>query len=199
MQDLAVIEEPAAALALLDPVRAKILAELSEPGSATTVAKALGMSRQRVNYHLRTLEGHRLVRLLEERPRRGLTERVMIATANSFVVPAALGENAADPARTDRLSVSYLIAIAARMVHEVAELARRANKADKPLATLAIDTEIRFRSASQRATFTAELSSLVASLVARYHDETSASGRWHRVVVAAHPSLGKTPSQSQES
>lgn len=182
------IDEPAVASAVLDPVRAKILAELTEPGSATTVAKALGMSRQKVNYHLRMLEDHELVHLVEERPRRGLTERVMVARARSYVLsPATLGENAADPGRTDRLSTRYLIAIAARMVREVADLGRRADTARKPLATLAIDTEIRFGSAVERAAFTTELTRLVSSLAAKYHDGQSPRGRWHRVVVAAHP------------
>ena len=101
--------------------------------------------------------------------------------------PSALGENAADPARTDRLSTRYLIAVAARMVGEVAELARRADEAGKPLATLAIDSEIRFASAADRAAFTAELTAAVTALAAKYHDERAKRGRWHRVVVAAHP------------
>jgi len=186
--DLDVIDDPAAAVAALDPVRARILAALAEPGSSTTLAAALGLPRQRVNYHLRLLESHGLVHLVEERPRRGLTERIVVATARAYVVsPEALGAGMADPARTDRLSARYLVALGARMVREVAVLARRAEKAGRPLATMAIDTEIRFASAAERAAFTAELTRTVTGLVARYHDETSAGGRWHRLVVAAHP------------
>ena len=130
MIDLEVIDEPAAATAALDPLRARILAVLAEPGSATTVAAAIGESRQKVNYHLRALEEHGLVQFVEERPRRGFTERVVVASARSYVVsPAALGESAVDPARTDRLSTRYLVAVAARMVREVAELARAADAA----------------------------------------------------------------------
>jgi DNA-binding transcriptional ArsR family regulator len=183
-----VIDEPTVASAALDPLRAKVLAALVEPGSATSVADALGEPRQKVNYHLRTLEHHGLVKLVEERPRRGLTERVMEASARSYVFsPTVMGESAADPAHTDRLSTRYLIALAARMVREVADLARRADEARKPLATLAIDTEIRFASAAERAAFTEVLTGAVASLAARYHDENAEGGRRHRVVVAAHP------------
>jgi DNA-binding transcriptional ArsR family regulator len=187
--DVEVIDDPAVAMAALDPVRANILAILAEPGSSTTVAAALGLPRQQVNYHLRTLERHDLVRMVEERPKRGLTERVMLATARAYVVsPSTLGANAADPACTDRLSTRYLIAVAARMVGEVADLARGAEEAGKPLATLAIDSEIRFASAADRAAYTAELTSAVTALAAKYHDEHAHNGRWHRVVVAAHPS-----------
>jgi DNA-binding transcriptional ArsR family regulator len=196
--DVEVIDDPAAAMAALDPVRADILAILAEPGSSTTVAAALGLPRQQVNYHLRTLERHNLVRMVEERPRRGLTERVMLATARAYVLsPSTLGENAADPARTDRLSTRYLIAVAARMVGEVAQLARRSDEARQPLATLAIDSEIRFASAGDRAAFTAELTAALTALVAKYHDEQANRGRWHRLVVAAHPIPRPTPSSAR--
>jgi DNA-binding transcriptional ArsR family regulator len=186
--DLDVIDDPAAASAVLDPVRAKVLAALAE---------AIGESRQKVNYHLRALEQHGLVHLVEERPRRGLTERVMVASARSYVLsPATLGESAADPDRTDRLSTRYLIAVAARMVREVAELAKRAEASRRPLATLAIETDIRFASAADRAAFTEELGRVITSLAARYHDEQAPGGRLHRLVVAAHPcpSSARAPS-----
>ena len=96
------------------------------------------------------------------------------------------------------LSTRYLIAVAARMVREVADLARRADRARQPLATLAIETEIRFASAADRGAFTAELGNVVTSLAARYHDESAPNGRWHRLVVAAHPRPGPAPSPMKE-
>ncbi len=188
MHDLDVIDQPAAAIAALDPIRSRILAELAEPGSASTVAATLGLPRQKVNYHLRLLEQHGLVELVEERPRRGLTERVVRATARAYVVaPPQVGRDAADPERVNRLSSRYLIALAARVVHEVSALTRRADKAGRPLATLAIDTDVRFANAGDRAAFTRELTEGVTALAARYHDEIHPGGRWHRLVVVAHP------------
>ena len=188
MLDLEVIDDPAAATAVLDPVRARVLATLVEPGSATTVATAIGETRQKVNYHLRTLESHGLVRLVGERQRRGLTERLVEASARSYVVaPAVPGSPAVDPDRTDRLSSRYLIAVAARLLREAVDLARRADAANRPLATLTIDAEVRFGTAADRAAFTADLTRAVADLVGRYHDETTPGGRPHRLIVAAHP------------
>jgi DNA-binding transcriptional ArsR family regulator len=164
------------------------------------VARQLGLPRQRVNYHLRSLEEHGLVELVEQRPRRGLTERVLRATARGYVVsPGALGRSGADPARTDRLSTRYLIAVAARLVGEVGLLARRAEAAGRPLATLTLDAEIRFASAADRAAFTAELTDAVTSLAARYHDEAAPGGRTHRLVVAAHPLPGPDPGTAPSS
>ena len=159
MLDVAVIEEAAAAVVTLDPKRARLLSELVEPASAATLAARLGLPRQKVNYHLRALEKHGLVRVAEERRWGGLTERLLVATARSYVVsPAALGPVASDPERThDRLSASYLIALAARIVREGSALLRRSAETGKRLATLSIDTEIRFRSPKARARFSEEL------------------------------------------
>lgn len=200
MQELAVIDEPEVAATALDPVRARILDALAKPGSATSVAARLGLTRQKVNYHLRSLESRGLVRLVEERPRRGLTERIVEASARNYVIsPAVLGANGADPSNTDRLSARYLIAVGARMVREVGELARRADRDNQHLATLSIDTEIRFGSPAERAAFTAELADAVTSIAARYHDEKSPAGRQHRLVVAAHPTLPPEPTEESPS
>ena len=60
--DVEVIDDPGAAAVALDPVRARLLAALAEPGSAATLAVKTGLTRQKVNYHLRALEAHGLVR-----------------------------------------------------------------------------------------------------------------------------------------
>jgi DNA-binding transcriptional ArsR family regulator len=198
MLDVEVIEEPGAAVVALDPVRARLLAELTEPGSAATLAGRVGLARQKVNYHLRTLEAHGLVRIVDERRWGGLTERLYLATAAAYVVsPAALGEAASDPDRiADRLSARYLVSLAARIVREVGDLARRAERAGKRLPTLALDTDIRFRSAAERAAFTDELASAVTALVSRYHDESAPWGRRQRLIVAAHPLPAPDPKEA---
>ena len=189
MQEIAVIDNPVVATVALEPTRARLLAELVEPGSATTLAVRLGLPRQMLNYHVRALEAQGLVALVEVRSRRGCTERVMQASAAAYVLsPEALGPAAADPARTaDRLSAGYLLALGARAIREVGTLLKSADAAGKTLPTLSIDTEIRFRSAAERAAFTGDLAMSVATLAARYHDESAPGGRWSRLVVFAHP------------
>jgi DNA-binding transcriptional ArsR family regulator len=189
MLDVEVIDDPAAATVALEPVRSRLLAELALPASAATLAGRLGLARQKVNYHLRALETHGLVRLAEKRRWGGLTERLLVATAATYVIsPSALGPVAADPGRNaDRLSAGYLIALAARIVREVGGLLRRARELDKRLPTLSIDAEIRFRSAAERAAFASELTQSIASLVSRYHDAADPAARPHRLVIVAHP------------
>jgi DNA-binding transcriptional ArsR family regulator len=194
--DLEVIEDPAAAMAALDPIRARLLAELAQPGSAASLASRVGLTRQKVNYHLRALESHGLVRPVEERRWGGLVERRVVATAASYVVsPAALGEVASDPARaSDRLSARYLIALSARVVQEVGEILRASQAQGKHLATLGLDTEVRFRSPAERAAFTTELTQAISGLVARYHDATAPGGRAHRLILVSHPTPRKSRS-----
>src|SRR5262245_49327219 len=199
MMDLEVIESPDVAAVALDAVRTRLLAELGEPESAAGLASRLGVTRQKVNYHLRALEASGLVRVAEERHWGGLTERRMVATAASYVIsPAALGAIAPDPGRdADRLSASYLIALAARAIREVGGLVRRARAHDKRLATLSIDTELRIRSAADRAAFSHELGAAVAALAARYHDPGAVGGRSHRLLVLAHP-IAENPTTTED-
>lgn len=191
MLDVAVIENPAVAEVTLDPMRARLLAELAEPASATMLAARVGLARQKVNYHLRELERHGLIELVEERKKGNVTERLMRATALSYVIsPAVLAAVQPDPARSpDRLSASWLLALATRLVREVGALIAGAAKARKPLATFGLDAVARFANPADRAAFAEELTTTVAALISRYHDENAPGGREHRVVIALHPSL----------
>jgi DNA-binding transcriptional ArsR family regulator len=191
MLDVTVIDDPAAAEASLDPIRARLLAELAQPASATMLAARLGVPRQKVNYHLRALERHGLVELVAERRKGNVNERLLRATAASYVIsPAALAAVAPDPASApDRLSARWLLALAAQLVRDLGDLLAGASKAGKPLATFAIDGQVRFASAADRAAFADELAAAVAALVAQYHDQSAPGGRDHRVVVALHPTI----------
>ena len=187
MRQVDVIENPAAAASALDPVRSQLLAELREaPASAASLAARIGLGRQKVNYHLRTLEEHGLVELAEVRMRGGISERVLRATAASYVVsPAAIAGDGARPERiADQLSADYLIALAGRVVSEVGTQARRADRTGTRLPTFTLDTVVGFRSADDRAAFAEELATAVLDLVTRYHHD---DGRPHRLVVASHP------------
>jgi hypothetical protein len=106
------------------------------------------------------------------------------------ISPAVLGAVQPDPARSpDRLSSRWLLALGAKLVRDVGALIEGATKARKPLATFGLDAEVRFASAADRAAFAAELTTTIAALVSRYHDEHAPGGRDHRVVLAIHPRL----------
>ena len=200
MLDIEVIEDPAAAEASLDPIRTRILMELAEPGSATQLAAKVGLPRQKVNYHLKALERHGLVELVTERRKGNVTERILQASAASYLIsPAALASVAPDPHRfSDRFSAFWLLALASRMVQEMGRLITGAAAAKQRLATFAVDGEITFRTAADRAAFAEELGEAVTRLVDKYHDggpgipaedAGAGSGRRHRLIVALYPTL----------
>ncbi|WP_367125022.1 ArsR/SmtB family transcription factor [Streptomyces phytohabitans] len=194
MREVTVIEDPAAAEVSLAPIRARLLAELAEPASAAMLAPRVGLPRQKINYHLRALERHGLVELYGERRKGNVTERLLRATAASYVIsPLALPDVQPDPARgRDQLSARWLLALAARLVRDVGTLVTRAARARKPVATFALDGEVRFASAAERAAFVRELAEATRGLVERYHDGDAAGGRAHRIVLAVHPEVTKT-------
>ncbi len=155
----------------------------------------MGLPRQKVNYHLRTLERHGLVELVGERRKGNMTERLLRATAASYVIsPLALATLQPDPDRhRDALSARWLLAVAARLVRDVGALIGGAARANKRLATYALDGEVVFASAADRAAFIEELTAGVAALVRKYDGGTADGGRAHRVVIAVHPSLKTGP------
>jgi DNA-binding transcriptional ArsR family regulator len=201
MLDVDVIEDPAVAEVALAPMRTRLLAELVTPASASMLAARVGLPRQKVNYHLHALEQCGLVTLVEERPKGNMTERLYQASAASYVIsPAALPALAPDPElRRDHLSAAWLLAVGARLVRDIGQLILGARRANKRLATFAIDSEVRFADAQSRARFAAELAELMAELVRRYHDESATGGRRHRVVVALHPSVKTESAAALES
>jgi DNA-binding transcriptional ArsR family regulator len=186
------IQDAERAQSILQPIRLRLLESLRQPDSAAGLARRLGMPRQKLNYHLRELEKNGFLELVEERRKGNCVERVVRATARSYLVdPAALGALAADPDRVaDRLSASYLIAVAARAIRDLASLRRRSDAAGKKLATLTLQTDVRFASAETRHAFARELSAELARLAARYHDETVSGGRRFKFFVGGYPDPG---------
>ena len=186
---LEVIRQPGRARALLAPTRRELLRRAGEPTSAAELARELGMPRQRINYHLRELEREGLLELVEERRKGNCVERLVRATARSFVIsPEALGELGETPAEgQDRLSAGYLMSAAARTIRDVASLQAKARGEKKRLATFTLDSRVRFATARDRAAFADELAGAVASLIAKYHDDRAAGGRAFRVMAALHP------------
>jgi DNA-binding transcriptional ArsR family regulator len=195
---LAVVRDPDSALALLHPERRRLAEALAEsPDSASGLARRLGEKRQRLNYHLRVLEQAGLVELAQERKRGDRSERVLRVIARRFVLdPSSIGQlAAADPTEVgDRFSATYLVALAARVIRELAHLLDRAKKDRARLATASVNTSVRIATPGQFDAFTADLTRAVAEVVARYHSEQG-EGRWFRVVAGAYPGPSQKPQE----
>jgi DNA-binding transcriptional ArsR family regulator len=185
--------------AALSPLRMRVLEQMHEPASATSLAPRLGLSRQTLNYHLRELEREGFVELVEERARRGCIERLLKVTSRAFVVdPGLLGVLADDPSQTrDRFSSTFLLATMANVIRDVAVLAERARAVEQPLATVTMDCEVRFESPASFLAFSDELARTVTVLAAKYNAASSHARRF-RVVVGSHPIVTKSASVAAE-
>jgi DNA-binding transcriptional ArsR family regulator len=196
----ALIDRPEAAHSVLAPLRRRLLGELKEPESAAGLARRLGLPRQKLNYHLRELERHGLVEQVGERRKGGLTERLVRATARTYVFdPELLSRSGEDPERArDRFSADYLMAAAAGLVRELATVRERADRADKRVATLTLEANVRFASAADRAACMQELTTAFTAIVSRYHDEHAPNGRTFRLLLGAWPAITKPATESSE-
>ncbi len=191
--------ETGQAEAILHPVRRQVLSLLAKPDSASGLARALNLPRQRVNYHLRELETQGLLEFVEERKRGNCTERIVRATARSYLIdPALLGSLAANPDEiADKFSSTYLVALAAKTISDVAELRRRAERAEKKLPTLSLLSEVRFETPTDQVAFTTELTVAISRLAAKYHNEHCEGGRTFRFVMSAYPAITKPENETE--
>lgn len=175
---------------LIHPLRRRVLQELEEPDSAAGVARRLGLDRQKVNYHVRQLEKDGLVEMVEERSNRGCTERVVRAVARSYLINplTAGGSSGEEPSEAgERFSSAYLVAVAARVIADLARLRDLALRGKKRVATLTLETEVRFATASDQHRFAEELTREVARIAAKYQDDSATNGRSYRVIAGAYP------------
>jgi DNA-binding transcriptional ArsR family regulator len=200
-EGLRVVADPSRAARALSPIRRRALAALGEaPDSATGLAERLGTSRQLLNYHLRELEKAGFLELVEERRKGNCTERVMRAKARHWLIdPGALAGLADEPLPpADRFSATYLVALAARAIREVAGLIGKAAGAKKRLATLAIDADVRLARPADFPAFAEDLARAVGEVIARHTDEETAGGRRFRIVAGAWPAKRRDASTDGE-
>jgi DNA-binding transcriptional ArsR family regulator len=183
----AYVDEPETVRIALSPIRRQLLELLREPSSATQLAAALELPRQRVNYHLKELEKAGLVELVEQRQRRGFTERILRASATIVVDPGVMGR--AFTAIHDQYAAEHLVEVAAGTVRDVAGMQRKADAAGKRLLTFTLETEVRFGAPGDVHRFTDALTEAVRQVVEAFDTE---AGRPYRLIAGGHPAVRRT-------
>ena len=184
MNGISVIEEAAAAHVALSPLRARLLEHLEEEASATELAERLGLTRQRVGYHLKLLERHGLIHVVDERRKRGFVEKVY-RRRGTLILDPELAHTDHPLAARDRASAEAVVAAAADVVRSVGQLSTEAAAQGAALVTAAATAEITFASPSDLKSFLGEF----ADLAARYDAGRSQAGARHRVTLISHPAI----------
>lgn len=190
-QPLDIIDDPTRARAALQPIRLRLLALLERPQSAPQLAKAIGMPRQRVLYHLRTLEAQRLVEAHDHGTVGRRIDRSYVRTATSYAIaPKTLGGVAVDQRTVaDAFSSTYLSAVAGRALNDLAALGRAAAARGKRVPTLTLETDVRFATPADQRRFADELTTALATLAAKYHHPDAPQGRTFRVFACGYPAV----------
>jgi DNA-binding transcriptional ArsR family regulator len=177
------LDEPDKVRRALSPIRRQLLARLREPRSATQLAAEMDLPRQRVNYHLRALEDAGLLELVEERPRRGCTERILRTKPGALVVDPTVIDGEFTYIH-DQYAAEHLVGVAAATVRDVARMQAAAADQGKRLLTFTVETEVRFAQPGDVHAFTDELAAAVREVVARFD---TPGGRRYRMVAGGHP------------
>lgn len=181
-----VVERPEELSALSHPLRLRILEALREPASSATAARALGQSRQNVNYHLKELERAGLVRRVEERRRGNFVEALYQSIAPTIVLSprAAWGDERRVATLRQQLALEHLVGLGERLGRDAAVLLDRAAFDGDEIASAAIEVEVRLEGEAARAAFVRDYLAAVRPVLDAHG---AADGAPYRVAVAVYP------------
>ncbi|ASS75310.1 ArsR family transcriptional regulator [Tumebacillus algifaecis] len=190
IQETCYVESPEQATALLNPIRAEILSKLTEPASATEVARMINETPQRVNYHLKALEKVGLARRIGTRQVRNLVEVLYQSIARTFVISELLGWHPETVQRIkDQSSLSHLISTSDRIKRDALMLMDHSEQSEQiPSATLTM--KVQLESEERRKQFVQDYVQAVQALVANYQS-SNADDDTYNVILAIYPECGQ--------
>jgi DNA-binding transcriptional ArsR family regulator len=195
MQEVHFIEQADEAAEVLKPIRIEILSRLSRPRTCPELAKELGMTTQKVNYHMNVLKEAGLVNLVEERRKRGTMEGVYQAVAKSYWFSPRLVTQLGDRARTrDQASLAYLLQLAEDLQVDIGHMIEREETGLTP--SLGVNAQIQLRDDTDRARFLAEIKEIFSHLAQTYGGSGDAmpnDGECYRLMLACY-----SPSKEEE-
>lgn len=180
------LTEPLAVEALTHPVRRRVLEMLRSPDSAAGIARVLGQSRQKVNYHLKELERASLVRSVGERRKGHLIEKLYEAVAGSFVVSPRLAwsDDRRAGALRDQVSLRHLVTLGEQLQQDASGLLDRAAYDGEEIPSASVEAEVRFADEASRSAFMEDYLAALGPLLEKHG---ARKGRAFRVALAVYP------------
>ncbi|WP_240041214.1 winged helix-turn-helix domain-containing protein [Paenibacillus ginsengarvi] len=163
-----VVQDPQQAVALLNPLRALILANMHEPVSAAEIGRMMGQTPQKINYHLKALEKVGLVRRMGSRQVRNLVGVLYQAIAKSFILSDALGF---EPETVRRMkedgSLSHLVHTSDKLKRDALRLLER-SEAGMAVHSASLSATVRLAGEEARQLFVQDYLEAVRQLTAKY-------------------------------
>lgn len=187
MQDVLYVDDIEQAAVLLKPARLDVLKRMAEDTTCTLLAEALGLTPQRVYYHVKALEQAGLVERVGERKVRGILEGIYRARAKSYWLSPRLVGRIGGPKRArDQASLGYLISLAEEIQEDVARLADRPQE-DEDVPSLGLSAQIELKDAAMRAAFMRDVQAAFQGLAKKYGATSPTRGHAFRVALACYP------------
>lgn len=182
------LETPEQALALLNPMRADILRLLADPLSASEVARRMGETPQKINYHLKSLEKVGLARRSGTRQVKNLIEVLYRAVARSYVIPDSFGWPEELTRRMkDQGALRQLLNQAERMRQDALKL-MEASDASEEVPSAVVETDVVLPDEETRAAFLRDYEEAVRAVAAKYRLAGAAEGGF-RAILAVYPHI----------
>lgn len=186
-----VVRSPEQAAALLNPLRAEILAHTREPASAAEVARKIGDSPQRINYHLKALEKVGLVRRVGARQVRNLVEVLYQAIAKSFLLSEAVGLDSWAAERIkEQGSLAHLITLSERIRRD-ALLLMEQSETEREIPSASLQMKVHLDSEERRNAFLRDYAAMLEELVSRYGAAEDSDENAFRVAAVIYPEIPK--------
>lgn len=185
IQDSYYIESPEQATVLLNPLRGEIIAQLLEPGSAAEVARTLGETAQRINYHLKALEKAGLVQRVGTRQVRNLVEVLYRSIAKTFVLAESLSMKPETLQKLkDQSSLAHLVTTSERIRRDAMLLMEQSDIGEE-IPSVTMQLQVHLCTEQERQSFIEEYTAMVGRLVERY--SSSKDQEAYHVLLAVYP------------
>lgn len=192
MQDLLLIDQLDAAIALLKPQRLEILRKLDEPHTCPELAESFGASAQQIYYHVKALENAGLVEKVGERRIRGAVEGRYQAKARSYwLAPKLVGQIGGAVQAADQASLRALMSLAEQVLEDTGKLGQ-ASAVGKDVPSLSMSAQIALPDARKRGEFMRDVQLAFQEIAEKYGIGESAESSVYRLMLACYPSFETT-------
>lgn len=181
-----IIDDPERLSALAHPMRLAILDGLREPASAAAVARLIGETRQKANYHVKALLDAGLLRAAGERRNGNFVEQLYQSVAGTFLVSPriAWSDDRRADALTAQLPLEHLVGVGERLQRDAIELLDRAAFDGEEIPSAAVEATVRFPDEQRRAEFMQDYLAALKPLLKKYGGRRGAP---FRVALAVYP------------
>lgn len=178
--------------ALTHPTRLKMLSALREPATAASIARVIGETRQKANYHLKELKRGGLVRAVGERRKGNVVEQLYQVVAGTFLVSPRIAWSDEKRQQTlrNQAALAGLVDLGERVNRDAAALLDRAAYDGEEIASAAVEAEVAFADAAARGAFMREYLEMLGPLLQKHGTQRNA-GAPYRVALAVYPDTGE--------